>query len=350
MSQFQYMKARATKGLGIYSELDKRDIIDRLLPTLSRGNYAVKSNGRIESNASSGVVFNSPWLHQTHAENLNCNLWHFFMFNHYQWFVPSQCQECWKVVVGPRSLSELWKLKDLQWKLGIPSKAGIEVREYTAKLYGGYFYNKGLYNGRKCYKAVREAVNDAISPDVPVLLKRACTEFEMAFPKSSTWQITDEQMEVEELLNDRVEESGNPSGQPDIIRTHIKRIWIHWAYSVADPTYKEFTDGKPLHPPYETYHDKTIEECEMMLNNGLASAEGFDVEKLNALSKDLVGAAATHGAGRMDAAMAMGLRDSVRLRFRDEFIGEHDELTAMPVKQEVKEDGDYLSKMDPSPH
>lgn len=348
MSQFQYMKPRAVQGLGIYSELDKRDIVDRLLPLLARGSYTIKPNGIMETVAPGGVVFNSPWLHQKHAENLKCNLWHFIMFSHYGWFVPSQCQECWKVVVGPRSLSELWKLKDLQWKLDMPSKCGIEVREYTSKLYGGYFYNKGLYNGRKCYKVVREAVNDTISPDVSVILKRACTEFEMAFPKSSTWQISDEQMEIEDFLTDRVEDSGNPAGQPDIIRTHIKRIWIHWAYSVGDQTYKEFTDGKPLYPGYETYHDKTLEECEMMLNNGLVTAESFDVEKLNALSKDLVKAASPHGAGRRDAAMAMGMRDSVRMKFRDEFIGEHDELTAIPVKQEPE--ADYTSKMDPSPH
>ncbi len=344
MSQFQYMKPRATQGLGIYSELDSKDIIDRLLPALSRGAYIVKLNGMIESRFSESSQFQSPWLHQKHSENLKCNLWHFMMFNHYGWFVPSQCQECWKVVVGPRSLSELWKLKDLQHTLDIPSKCGIEVREYTAKLYGGYFYNKGLYNGRACYKVVREAVNDAISPDVPVLLKRACTEFEMAFPQSSTWQITDEQMAIEETLTDRIKESSNPVGQPDIVRTHIKRAWIHWAYFCADPTYKEFTDGKPLYPPYETYHDKTLEECEMMLNNGLVAAGNFDIEKLNALSKDLVDAGGKHGAGRRDAAMAMGMRDSVRLQFRDEFIGEHDELSAMPDK------GAGDNPNDPSPH
>ncbi len=350
MSQFQYMKPRATQGLGIYSELDKKDIIDRLMPALSRGNYIIKSNGLIKSVVTEAVGFLTPWLHQKHAENLKCNLWHFIMFNHYGWFVPSQCQDCWKVVVSPRSLSELWKLKNLQHKLDMPSKCGIEVREYTAKLYGGYFYNKGLYNGRACYKAVREAVNDVISPDVPVILKRSCTEFEMAFPKSSTWQITDEQMEIEEALTDKVEETNNPAGQPDIVRTHIKRVWIHWAFAGADPTYKEFTDGKPLYAPYETYHDKTLEECEMMLNNGLAVEKQFDGEKLNALSKDLVDIAAKHKAGRGDVAMALGLRDSVRMKFRDEFIGEHDELTAMPAKQEIQGGEDYLSKMDPSPH
>jgi len=344
MSQFDYMKPRATKGLGIYSELDRKDVVDRLLPTLGRGSYFIKPTGRIESLAPDGMAFNTPWLHQTHAQNLKCNLWHFIMFTHYQWFVPSQCQDCWKVVVGPRSLSELWKLKDLQWKLDMPSKCGIEVRGYTAKLYGGYFYTKGLYNGRKCYDVVREAVSDAISPDVPVLLKRACTEYEMAFPKSSTWEVSDEQLEIEEFLTDRMVDSQNPAGQPDIIRTHIKRLWIHWAFSMADPTYKEFTDGKPLYPGYETFHDKTLEECEMMLNNGLVTEKGFDVDKLNPLSKDLVGIAEKHKAGREDVAMAMGMRDSVRLKFRDEFIGEHDELTAMPSAVPA------VDPNDPSPH
>ena len=344
MSQFSYMKPRASKDLGIYSKLDKKDIIDRLMPTLTRGAYLIKPNGMIRPTATEAVGFNTPWLHQKHAENLKCNLWHFIMFNHWQWFVPSQCQECWKVVVGPRSLSELWKLKDLQWKLGMSSKCGIEAREYTAKLYGGYFYNKGLYNGRECYKVVREAVNDAISPDVPVILKRACTEFEMAFPKSSTWQITEEQMEIEDFLTDKVEEINNPADQPEMVRTHIKRVWIHWAYAGADPTYKEFTDGKPLYPGYETYHDKTLEECEMMLNNGLVAEKNFNGDKLNSLSKDLVAAAGKHEADRNEVAMALGFRDSIRPKFRDEFIGEHDELTAIPPSAPVD------NPNDPSPH
>ena len=335
MSQFAFKVPKAVKGLGIYSELDQADIVDRLMPTLQKGAYVVKSSGRLESVAPDGIAWNSPWLHQTNALNLKCNLWHFVMFNHYQWFVPSQCQECWKVVVGPLSISELWKLKDLQWKLNMPSKCGIEVREYTSKLYGGYFYNKGLYNGRRCYDIVRKAVSDEISPDIPVLLKRACTEFEMAFPKSSTWKISDEQMEIEEFLTDRIDDVGNPAGQPDIVRTHIKRMWIHWAYGQSDPTYAEFTGGQPLYPPYETYHDKTVEECEQMLNNGLAAEKEFDTDKLNPLSKDLVNAAEKHKAAREDVAMALGFRDSVRNRFRDEFIGEHDEMTAMPKIQEA---------------
>jgi len=344
MSQFAYMKTRASKDLGIYSDLDKMDVIDRLMPTLQRGGYLIKPNGMIKPGTQEAVGFNTPWLHQKHAENLQCNLWHFIMFTHYQWFVPAQCQDCWKVVVGPRSLSELWKLKDLQWELSMPSKCGIEVREYTSKLYGGYFYNKGLYNGRKCYKVVREAVNDAISPDVPVLLKRACTEYEMVFPQSSSWQISDEQREVEEFLTDRVEDTNNPAGQPEIVRNHIKRVWIHWAFAAADPTYREFTDGKPLYPPYETYHDKTIQECEMMLNNGLLVEKAFDGEKLNALSKDLVDTATKHKADREDVAMALGFRDSVRMKFRDEFIGEHDEMTAIPATDSVE------NPNDPSPH
>ncbi len=232
-------------------------------------------------------------------------------------------------MVSPRTLSELFKLKDLQKELDLPSKCGIEVREYTHKLYGGYFYNKGLYNGRKCYREVRAAVDDRIGKDVPVILKRSCTEYEMKFPRSSTWQITEEQMELEELITDRVEETNNPGGQPDLVRTHVKRTWIHWAFSNADETYKEFTDGKPLYPAYETYHDRSLEECEMALNVGFANFRQMDLEKLDSLSKDLVDTAAGHGADYEDIAMALGFRKQLR----PEFIGEHDELT-MAAKKE----------------
>lgn len=325
MSAFSYKgRGAAGEGFGKYGKWDKNDVVDRLLPIFQRGHYHITPSGIIKSNAPNGVSMQTPWLHQTHCPGLKCNLWHFLMFNHYGWFIPSGCQDCWKVVVAPRTLSELFKLKDLQWELGMPSKCGIEVRDYTGKLYGGYFYNRGLHNGRKCYDIVREAVDDAISPDVPTLLKRACTEFEMKFPKSSTWQVTPEQMEIETLLDDRVEETCNPAGQPDIIRTHIKRTWVHWAYTNADQTYKEFTNGKDLYPDqYETYHDRTLEECEQALNNSLATHLQMDPEKLTALNKDLIAVAGEHNTDADHVAMALGFRDM----FKCGFTGEHDELS-----------------------
>jgi hypothetical protein len=244
--------------MSYYEDISKRDVIRKMRPLLDNGQFFLRDDGKLSRE--SRLSHNTPWIHQKQARNRNCGLYHIY----YQQFgfIHSTCQECWKVVVRPRTLVELHKLLELQKAMDLPSKCGIEKRPTVCGLYGGYFYNDSLEAGRECYELVRANVDKNISPDVMVLLKRACTEFEIEgkMGESDTWEVSDEQKEMEYILEDLVDQDVKKTPQPEHLKESVFRDWIHWAYSSGDMTYQEYTDGEPLFPQYKTYHEAKDEE------------------------------------------------------------------------------------------
>jgi len=237
-----------------YLSISKSDIISKLRQYLEQGRFFLRDDGKLDHKTR--LTHNTPWIHIKQARNRNCGLYH--VYHEAFGFVHSRCQECWKVVVRPRTLSELYKLLLLEEALNLPSKCGIEKRDTVCGLYGGYFYNDSKEEGLECYKLVRANVDKNISPDVVVLLKRGCTEFEIGGNggPSDKWEVTKEQAEIEFLLNDLVVQDVMKMPQPEHLKESVFRSWIHWAYAGGDMTYKEFTKGEPLFPQYVTYHEE----------------------------------------------------------------------------------------------
>jgi len=208
-------------------------------------------------------AFETPWHHIYHDHFFDCNIWHRVMFDiisqqlpEGRRFVPSPCQQCWKVVIRPKTLKQLFALMTIEQSLGRPSKLGIETRPIVCGLYGGYFYNHSLELGLECFKVVREAVNNHpdMGSDVPIILKRACTEYEMACGPSDKWVITKEQAHLETLVNKWfIRDSLLRTQSPHAI-AYVHRTWIEYAYTNGDMTYLEFTGGQPVYRPVITYH------------------------------------------------------------------------------------------------
>ena len=250
-----------------YDQLTRNDIIDMMEPHVKNGTYRIQPDGRLKADLGMGA--DTPWHHVKLMDEFHCDLWHQVECNivcaKYPKFVPEGCLSCYKVVVRPRTLKELFTLLAIQMKMDVPSKCGIEKRNTVHGLYGGYFYNDGLKAGLEKYEMVRSAIDEGISPDVKVILKRACTEFELAFPDSRTWKVTPWQQQIELLVNTWVISEEAQPLQPGTVITHIHRAWIEWAYQNGDVTYLEYTGGKPLYPAAVTYHHlagKTDEEIE----------------------------------------------------------------------------------------
>lgn len=246
--------------MAYYEQIVERDLITRCKRLLQNGGYYLRDDGRME--AQHRVAWDQPWHHVKHHPMLDCHTWHSILFDiivaglpKEEKFVPSRCQECYKVVVKPKTLKQLFALLDVQKALGMPCKCGIETRYTVHGLYGGYFYNIGLDAGVECYKKVRKAVDDAkfLGTDVTVLLKRACTEYEHELGASDKWVITARQLEIEGALDMLLAKDDTYRNQSEANLLYIHRKWIEWAYAHGDPTYSEFTDG-PLYPPYVTYH------------------------------------------------------------------------------------------------
>ena len=98
--------------------------------------------GKYDRLAPNALTLATPWCHTRPEPRLKCSLDHSVLFNEYG-IISTRCLNCWKVVVTPRTFSELLTLEKIQIQMDCPSKCGIEVRDYVPKFYGGYFYNVG---------------------------------------------------------------------------------------------------------------------------------------------------------------------------------------------------------------
>jgi hypothetical protein len=244
-----------------YDWMVANDILEHLRPLWEGGGFKLRADGKLVGDPKTAIE--GPWHYIKHRWEFDCFTWHHVIFEHIskrmiigKQFVPSGCLECFKVVIRPQTLKQLFALEKLQIAMDRPCKCGIEVRDTVHGLYGGYFYNLGLEEGLARYREVRGAVDlaDYLGPQVPVILKRGCTEFELACGPSDQWETSPDQLKIENMVNQYLSKDDLVREQPQHVIWHLHRKWIEFAYAHGDSTYAEFTDGKPLYPPVVTYH------------------------------------------------------------------------------------------------
>lgn len=249
-------------GSSYYQQISDAEILSKFRPLLATGGYKVREDGKIYITEPS-IAWDTPWHHVVHDHFLDCQRWHSIIYELFsntmppgQSFVPSACQQCWKVVVRPKTLLSLFALLELQNRLGLSSKCGIEIRPYVYGNYGGYFYNHSFEEGLACYSKVRKEVDETehLGKDVSVILKRACTEYENKLGRSDEWTISDRQIYIETLVNRWYVKDTFVRKQSEHAIAAVHKKWIEFAYSIGDGTYLNFTGGEPLYKPLVTYH------------------------------------------------------------------------------------------------
>jgi hypothetical protein len=147
-------------------------------------------------------------------------------------------------VVKPRTLDELIELERVMLELGYPGKCGCETRTYVQGLYGGYFYNRGLEEGiARC-----EEVRNRVDPEIPVYLKRGCTEFEINHGPSDKWEVTDAQREIEGEIDKQIYISPIPAPQTPEDVARVYGLWRTLAWKFDDTF-----DGGDVFSPCVTY-------------------------------------------------------------------------------------------------
>jgi len=138
----------------------------------------------------------SPWVHAKIRTDTNCHRYQMVYHPAYK-FIPQKCFTCWKVVQKPRNLSELFEICQYQKEMRVPAKCGIETRQHVQGLYGAYWYNKTQEEGLERLAVVRKDFSD-----IPAILKRGCTEFEMSHGPSDQWVQHKKFVDLEEKLDD----------------------------------------------------------------------------------------------------------------------------------------------------
>lgn len=282
-------KARNVVPDSYYAKCVEADLITKMAGPLRQNGYYLSYEGVFRRQATA-VGLDTPWHHIKHLRTKKCGLDHNIKFNIFG-YVPPRCLECWKVVVSPRTLKELFLLLDVEKSLERPAKCGIEIRNYTPRLYGGYFYNNSLEEGRARYEEVRKAVSEHISPDVGVILKRACTEYEMILGPSPAWIMTAKQHRLDERIENIVDTyTPNTTGQTPECVAQVHTHWIEWAWKHQDPTVSEYLGDEDLYPATVTYHDGDIRQIKADLMRARAKIKhDIDGEVTDAIHAALRG-------------------------------------------------------------
>lgn len=256
--------------MGLYEELDFIDILTPVQGLLKRQQIKLELDGTIDIGE---LIFTGdrPWINCLPEPNRRCGTWLSFYFKYYR-IVPRGCRNCWKVCFTGRikdgwTLDDLFKLREVQDKLGIPGKCGVERRAYTGALgsYRAFWYaplGGGLAEARQVYREVKKAMGSlrgVRNRKSELILKRGCTEMEHLYHPSSTWDRLAEERAWdlrESLLNASVRDEYASDKEPTAQVKQTERIWIEYAFEHGDSTYMNYKEG-PMVPPHELYQESS---------------------------------------------------------------------------------------------
>lgn len=245
-----------------YDEICEIDIIS----PIKHLNMSIK--WKLEPNLSNSPE--RPWLNAAHCPYRDCALWHDFYFKYYK-IVPNGCRNCWKIVLHPKNLVDLFKVYDLQKKMATPSKCGIEKRGYSGRMgrYAAFWYcpiDCGLQGARDHFEMVKKKVDHLFGMhEHNLFLKRGCTEMENftlqnRLGGSDEWDRHAESFDKVEKMLEQIFIPSNTielhkDKTPWFIDNYVKRRWIEWAFEHNDQTYLKYTGEKPLMHTHVKYND-----------------------------------------------------------------------------------------------
>ena len=241
----------------MYEAIKGRDIVDTLIPLLQGGWYIDMNTGKVT--CSTGMKWDVPWVYVNPDPDMHCTF-NMNLFNVAR-FVPRCCRDCFKVVIRPNTVAQLIRLYELMVtefiERRLHCKCGTEERNYVHGNYGGYNYNRGLKDGEKSYKAIRNMVDIYIGADVGVILKRGCTEMELNLGPSKKYIVPEWANELEDKIMEVVELPKKNPATPKFLADHVIRKWLEFAWDRGDKTCLEFSDGIPIFPnKIDTYHEE----------------------------------------------------------------------------------------------
>ena len=130
------------------------------------------------------IKTNYSQLYRGAIVDMNCQH-HKVVFDRFN-IIPEYCFDCYKVTVSPRTVVELFKLFFLFDSLKLPNdntrKCIVEVRPEISGTYKGFIYCRSLSEAKEILNTIREIVDEKISVEIPIVIKRGCSEYEISYP------------------------------------------------------------------------------------------------------------------------------------------------------------------------
>lgn len=170
--------------------------------------------------------------------------------------IPEYCFECYKVLVEPRTVMELFKLLMLFNTPFLPKnhrrKCMTEFRKDCSGAYKGFIYCREMEDGKAVFDIVRSAVTDEISPEIPVSLKRGCSHFGAAFPEyasmkpgvepmkyNENWRVHEEEFDRDAVYTQAGSKDPNVNLSSTFTPSEIfaMTFWLGYAASIGDDSY-----------------------------------------------------------------------------------------------------------------
>lgn len=189
---------------------------------------------------------------------------HMAIFNNFN-IIPKYCFDCFKILIIPNTVIELFKLMVVFEKLKLSNdnsrKCMIECRDEIAGTYKGYIYCRNIKEGNDIVKNLEKIVPDDIANNISVTLKRGCSEFSLAYPEFSKINKTtaimpykNEWQKTEELADQKLQIKIPPPASDTFNHpgyttqdAQIMLIWLQYAATIGDLSYLQIS-GQVLQP------------------------------------------------------------------------------------------------------
>lgn len=235
--------------------------ISNINEILSSG-YRIDETGQMRPSRQGGS-FTTPWVFHGQCIPTNCGIWNAIYFRRFK-LIPKYCRtKCHKVVASARNMKELMQINDLMAYLvqvhNISGKCGCDRRTYTFGAWKAFWYFQSLQSGLEGLDIIREEIARNISPEIKVILKKGCTEFEnprMGGLSADKWgESTEADLELEHRLNSMFFLGEDRYIQPDWLKQKIMLTWFAYAYGMGDITVNEYVT-----PDFFGVHTITLEK------------------------------------------------------------------------------------------
>ena len=123
-------------------------------------------------------------VYRNNSVDLNCDR-HKAIFNKFN-IIPKFCFGCYKIQIEPRSIIDLIKLLIIFDKIKLNKnnirKCIVEMRPNISGFYKGLIYCSGLEEANQVSNYLNRVVNENISSELFVTIKRGCSEYPISYP------------------------------------------------------------------------------------------------------------------------------------------------------------------------
>jgi hypothetical protein len=179
--------------------------------------------------------------------------------------IPEYCFNCYKILVEPRDVLELFKLMIIFNGIQLPNnntrKCMVETRAEISGTYKGLVYSQNLEEAKGMLLSLREIISKEISPEITISLKRGCSEYAISYPEYTefddenipTMQYRPEWRDYEKaadenglaehfppILVDNINPKGYTLGDAKVMLN-----WLKYAATIEDVSYLKIA-SKPI--------------------------------------------------------------------------------------------------------